>query len=294
MKIVRFSQNGHAPRLGCFLGSDRIADLEASAAAFLASRGRGARAGHRGGALSARQHARLPRGRQREPGHADRHDGRGARRQVPAGGPRRWPRCGCTRRSRTRGSSSASASTTRTTRRRRTTRRPSSRRCSPSGPTRIQDPGEPVLRPRGREDARLGGRAGRGDRAHRALREEGAGPRLRLRLHHHQRRERARLPVPHHPVGRGQGGRHPRPGRPLHRGSHRDPGSPRARSQGLGQRPAHAGRLHAQLHLRHRLHHRVPHQHHDALAGRPHRHRHPRRAWASRASRRSRCSRATA
>ena len=39
MKIVRFSQNGHAPRLGCFLGSDRIADLEASAAAFLASRG---------------------------------------------------------------------------------------------------------------------------------------------------------------------------------------------------------------------------------------------------------------
>ena len=39
MKIVRFSQNGHAPRLGCFLGADRIADLEASAAAFLASRG---------------------------------------------------------------------------------------------------------------------------------------------------------------------------------------------------------------------------------------------------------------
>src|SRR5712692_3832253 len=39
MKIVRFSQNGHAPRLGCFLGQDRIADLEASAAAFLASRG---------------------------------------------------------------------------------------------------------------------------------------------------------------------------------------------------------------------------------------------------------------
>jgi len=30
MKIVRFSQNGHAPRLGCFLGQDRIADLEAS------------------------------------------------------------------------------------------------------------------------------------------------------------------------------------------------------------------------------------------------------------------------
>ena len=30
MKIVRFSQNGHAPRLGCYLGQDRIADLEAS------------------------------------------------------------------------------------------------------------------------------------------------------------------------------------------------------------------------------------------------------------------------
>ncbi|MGH7386592.1 MAG: fumarylacetoacetate hydrolase family protein, partial [Candidatus Rokuibacteriota bacterium] len=39
MKIVRFSQNGHAPRLGCFLGQDRIVDLEASAAAFLRSRG---------------------------------------------------------------------------------------------------------------------------------------------------------------------------------------------------------------------------------------------------------------
>ena len=25
MKIVRFSQNGHAPRLGCFLGGDRVA-----------------------------------------------------------------------------------------------------------------------------------------------------------------------------------------------------------------------------------------------------------------------------
>ncbi|MGH7372749.1 MAG: fumarylacetoacetate hydrolase family protein [Candidatus Rokuibacteriota bacterium] len=39
MKIVRFSQNGHAPRLGCFLGQDRIADLEASATAFLAAKG---------------------------------------------------------------------------------------------------------------------------------------------------------------------------------------------------------------------------------------------------------------
>ena len=39
MKIVRFSQNGHAPRLGCYLGQDRIADLEASATAFLASKG---------------------------------------------------------------------------------------------------------------------------------------------------------------------------------------------------------------------------------------------------------------
>lgn len=39
MKIVRFSQNGHAPRLGCFLGQDRIADLEATATAYLAGRG---------------------------------------------------------------------------------------------------------------------------------------------------------------------------------------------------------------------------------------------------------------
>ena len=37
MKIVRFSQNGHVPRLGCFLGEDRIMDLAASCAAFLAT-----------------------------------------------------------------------------------------------------------------------------------------------------------------------------------------------------------------------------------------------------------------
>lgn len=39
MKIVRFSQNGHAPRLGCFLGQDRVVDLAASCAAYLAGRG---------------------------------------------------------------------------------------------------------------------------------------------------------------------------------------------------------------------------------------------------------------
>jgi len=39
MKIVRFSQNGHAPRLGCFVGGDRLMDLAASGAAYLASRG---------------------------------------------------------------------------------------------------------------------------------------------------------------------------------------------------------------------------------------------------------------
>jgi acylpyruvate hydrolase len=39
MKIVRFSQNGHAPRLGCFFGADRVADLEASCAAYLHGKG---------------------------------------------------------------------------------------------------------------------------------------------------------------------------------------------------------------------------------------------------------------
>jgi 2-keto-4-pentenoate hydratase/2-oxohepta-3-ene-1,7-dioic acid hydratase in catechol pathway len=39
MKIVRYSQNGHAPRLGCFLGSDRVMDLEASCHAYLAKKG---------------------------------------------------------------------------------------------------------------------------------------------------------------------------------------------------------------------------------------------------------------
>jgi acylpyruvate hydrolase len=39
MKIVRFSQNGHSPRLGCFMGQDRVVDLEASCAAWLAAKG---------------------------------------------------------------------------------------------------------------------------------------------------------------------------------------------------------------------------------------------------------------
>ena len=39
MKIIRFSQNGHSPRLGCLLGADRVMDLAATAAAHLAGRG---------------------------------------------------------------------------------------------------------------------------------------------------------------------------------------------------------------------------------------------------------------
>src|SRR5262252_3882118 len=39
MKIVRFSQNGHSPRLGCFLGQDRVADLEASCVSWLQGKG---------------------------------------------------------------------------------------------------------------------------------------------------------------------------------------------------------------------------------------------------------------
>jgi len=39
MKIVRFSQNGLSPRLGCFMGQDRVVDLEASCAAWLSAKG---------------------------------------------------------------------------------------------------------------------------------------------------------------------------------------------------------------------------------------------------------------
>ena len=39
MKIVRYSQNGHAPRLGCLLGEDRVMDLEATCRAQLGTRG---------------------------------------------------------------------------------------------------------------------------------------------------------------------------------------------------------------------------------------------------------------
>ena len=39
MKIVRYSHNGQRPRLGCFLGQDRVMDLEATAQVHLAKRG---------------------------------------------------------------------------------------------------------------------------------------------------------------------------------------------------------------------------------------------------------------
>src|SRR5262245_61131574 len=39
MKIVRYSVNGQRPRLGALLGADRVMDLQASAEAYLASRG---------------------------------------------------------------------------------------------------------------------------------------------------------------------------------------------------------------------------------------------------------------
>jgi acylpyruvate hydrolase len=39
MKIVRFSQNDRSPRLGCFMGQDRVVDLEASCATWLSAKG---------------------------------------------------------------------------------------------------------------------------------------------------------------------------------------------------------------------------------------------------------------
>jgi 2-keto-4-pentenoate hydratase/2-oxohepta-3-ene-1,7-dioic acid hydratase in catechol pathway len=39
MKIVRYSQTGHAPRLGCYVGQDEVMDLAASCVAFLAAQG---------------------------------------------------------------------------------------------------------------------------------------------------------------------------------------------------------------------------------------------------------------
>jgi acylpyruvate hydrolase len=39
MKLVRFSQNDHTPRLGCYLDQDQVMDLTASYASFLAAQG---------------------------------------------------------------------------------------------------------------------------------------------------------------------------------------------------------------------------------------------------------------
>jgi 2-keto-4-pentenoate hydratase/2-oxohepta-3-ene-1,7-dioic acid hydratase in catechol pathway len=39
MKLIRFSQNGHAPRLGCYVDQSQVLDLAASCTAFLAAQG---------------------------------------------------------------------------------------------------------------------------------------------------------------------------------------------------------------------------------------------------------------
>ena len=39
MRIVRFSQNGHTPRPGCYVHQDEVMDLAASCVAFLTARG---------------------------------------------------------------------------------------------------------------------------------------------------------------------------------------------------------------------------------------------------------------
>ena len=183
----------------------------------------------------------VPRGRQRQPGHAGRHDGRRQERQVrarvapardgAAARPHRGSREVHLHRPQLQGP------------------RGGDEQSRPQGAAGLPEVEQCHRRPRRagpaparREDARLGGGAGRGHRPHGAVREAGAGARLRLRLHHHQRRERARLPVPHDPVGRGQDRRHAGAGGPLHRGPRGDPRPACPRPQDLGQRHPHAER----------------------------------------------------
>jgi hypothetical protein len=44
MKIVRYSHNGQSPRLGCFLGEDRVMDLRRLKRAHFLQAGRGSEA----------------------------------------------------------------------------------------------------------------------------------------------------------------------------------------------------------------------------------------------------------
>ena len=169
MKIVRFSLNGHTPRLGCFVGGDRVMDLAASGAAYLASAG--------SCAAEAIADALFP---QSTRGFLERAappartcwppllDASRAASSPPVTHPPASVRLHAP--STIPASSSASGSTTRIMRRRRNNPAPKQPPVFPKWANTIIDPGEPILRPRGREDARLGGGARGGDRAHRALR----------------------------------------------------------------------------------------------------------------------------
>ena len=106
----------------------------------------------------------------------------------------------------------------------------------------IQDPGEPILRPRGEKtfdwEVELGVVIGR---TARFVKKEQA---LDYVYGYTIINDASARDFQFHTTqwSAGKIGRHPRPGGPLHRGPHRDPGSARARSQDLGQRHAHAER----------------------------------------------------
>ena len=304
MKIVRFSQNGHAPRLGCFVDGDRVMDLAASGAAYLGSRGvvraeaiadahfpQSTRGFLEGGAASQDMLVAMLDASKGGKFAAITHPAGAVRLHAPINAPRQVHLHRAQLQGPCRGDQQP---------------RPQAATGVPQVGQHHHRSGRAHPAAPGREDPGLGGGAGGGDRTHRALRLPGQGARLRLWLHHRQRRQRSGLPVPHHAMGRGQGGRHPGAGGPIHRRPRGDPGPPRPRSQDLGQRLADAEREHPELHLRRALRDHVPDEHHDAGAGGPHRHRHPgrggllaqaaghaatrrhRQAWRSPASARSR------
>ena len=188
MKIVRFSQNGYAPRLGCYIDQDQVMDLAASCTAFLAAQGvvraaaiaaalfpQSTRGFLEGGSATQEMLAKMLEGLAADTFEPVTFPASTVRLHAPINDPGKFICIGLnyTDHAAETGKSGAAGAAHLSEMEH---RHPRSRRAYSAAT--------------GRDAPRLGGGAGRGHRQDGALCLQRTGPRLRLRLHHHQRRQR--------------------------------------------------------------------------------------------------------
>ena len=275
MKIVRFSQNGHAPRLGCFVDGDRVMDLAASGAAYLGSRGvvraeaiadahfpQSTRGFLEGGAASQEMLAAMLDAAKGGKFAAVTHSAGAVRLHAPINDPGKFICIGLNYKDHAAETNNPA---------------PKQPPVFPKWANTIIDPGEPILRPRGEKtldwEVELGVVIGR---TARFVSQDKA---LDYVYGYTIVNDASARDFQFHTTqwGAGKVGDTLAPVGPYIADRAEIPDPARPRPQDLGQWLADAEREHPELHLRRALRDHVPDEHHDACAGRPHRYRHPRR-----------------